>query len=67
MIRQRALADETLKIAEVSVIEPVFTFPVTEKSFTITLVAAPIVYRSSRTLLIRVSLVMVILLCYEKK
>ena len=56
-----------LSIAEVSVIEPVLMFLYTVKSLTSTELAAPIVYKSSRVLLNKVSLVIVMFDVSEKK
>ena len=61
------LAVEILRIAEVSVMEPVLMLLLTEKLLTMILFAAPIVYRSSRVLSYSVSLVIVILEADEKK
>ena len=56
-----------LSIAEVSVIEPVLMFLYTVKSLTSTELAAPMVYKSSRVLLNKVSLVIVMFDVSEKK
>ena len=62
LIWHKLLAVDIRRIDEVSVIAPVLLFPITEKSWIITFIADPMVYRSSSTLLIRVSFVIVMLL-----